>query len=233
VRALFGTVASGNVPVAASFGFDASSAASALATFRTSPVTWTHTPVGIPKGVVVFVGVETPGDFAMTSVTYGGVSMTQITGSPLSDTINAETHTAFGYFLGSGLPTGAQTISVSYTVSGSAWSVNAAAVTVSGPNNSAIEDTSTATDGGSPSADPTCALTVANDSVCAGILLSGQIATSSVAVGSGMTQITEVDVGNVVQSYLYKTALATTNTSLTWTVASEEWNILAIAIKST
>jgi hypothetical protein len=83
--------------------FDASSEGNG-----TSAISFTHTPVGAPKGVAFLVannGVEED----PTTITYGGVAMSLIN----------EAHRATGefcnsyiYFLGIGIPTGAQTVVV-------------------------------------------------------------------------------------------------------------------------
>ncbi len=76
-----------------------------------SPFTYTHTPVGTPKGVVVMVVCwPTDGGYDLVSgVTYGGVSMTRIQAA--WDTATEE-GCAYLYFLGSGIPTGAQTVAI-------------------------------------------------------------------------------------------------------------------------
>jgi hypothetical protein len=69
---------------------------------------YTHTPVGTPRGVLVMIPNESATD-QVTGVTYGGVAMTEITLSPLVAT-GAEGGVLHGFFLGSSVPTGAQTV---------------------------------------------------------------------------------------------------------------------------
>src|SRR5687767_14850053 len=76
--------------------------------FDNNTVTWTHTPVGTPRGVVVIVGIEGASD-QIASVTYGGVAMTRMR---TAHRTTAEAGGCFGYFLGSGIPTGAQSVTV-------------------------------------------------------------------------------------------------------------------------
>jgi hypothetical protein len=76
---------------------------------------WTHTPVGTPRGVLVFVfsgngSGATSGE--CTGVTYGGVSMSAVSGGTASDTAT-EPGTVQSYFLGASIPTGNQTVVVS------------------------------------------------------------------------------------------------------------------------
>jgi hypothetical protein len=77
---------------------------------------FTHTPVGTPRGVLLFVTFT--GSFAGSTdqidstPTYGGVSMTEVAGSPLlfSGTEDKQIHV---FHLGSSVPTGPQTVAFS------------------------------------------------------------------------------------------------------------------------
>lgn len=75
-----------------------------------------HTPVGTPKGVLVFVNNIDTGDFSdnNSAVTYGGVSMTAVTGGFAQDTVG-EPCAIKTWFLGSSIPTGLQSVAVSTT----------------------------------------------------------------------------------------------------------------------
>ena len=58
--------------------FDAVGPSSAMASSATASISWTHTPVGTPTEVVVYLSVSTAAAFTMsfTTVTYGGNAMT-------------------------------------------------------------------------------------------------------------------------------------------------------------
>lgn len=72
---------------------------------------WTHTPTGTPAGVIIFVfNANNTGDDA-TSVTYGGVTVPAVTGGMAADTAT-EPGRCRAFFLGSSIPTGAQTVVV-------------------------------------------------------------------------------------------------------------------------
>jgi len=86
---------------------------------------WTHTPVGTPKGVIVF---EVSTVAVWSAVTYGGVSLTAVPGGSAVDT-STEPGAVVAWFLGSGIPTGAQTIEVTRTNNGTASYAYAATVT--------------------------------------------------------------------------------------------------------
>jgi hypothetical protein len=75
---------------------------------------YTHTPVGTPRGVLVMIPNESATD-QVTGVTYGGVAMTEIDLSPLLAS-GSEGGGCYGYFLGSSVPTGAQTVAATISV---------------------------------------------------------------------------------------------------------------------
>jgi hypothetical protein len=69
-----------------------------------------HTPSGTPRGVIVNIAYQNGSD-DVTSVTYGGVTMTEATDSPQVKTTTEEmvSHT---YWLGESIPTGTQSVQV-------------------------------------------------------------------------------------------------------------------------
>lgn len=83
----------------------------------TNPKTWTHTPSGTPRGVLIgCVAFNTINQAVFREVTYGGVQATSYYEWYAQDTAGE-----FGqvklYFLGSNIPTGAQTVSVTNSAS--------------------------------------------------------------------------------------------------------------------
>lgn len=78
-------------------------------TLTTNPFSWTHTPVGTPRGVVVYIEHDTSATDHVTGVTYGGVAMARVVRA--TDTA-AEPGAAEMWFLGASIPTGAQTVEV-------------------------------------------------------------------------------------------------------------------------
>lgn len=80
-------------------------------------VSTTHTPTGTPRAVL-FGASQSIGatDEANSAPVYGGVNMAAVSGSPLLSTSSTEDSAIYAYFLGSGVPTGAQTVT---------WDVNA------------------------------------------------------------------------------------------------------------
>src|SRR5574343_1167810 len=75
----------------------------------TGTLSWTHTPVGTPRGVRVDI-VEDGGTNGVSGVTYGGVAMELVA---VNAKASGEAGTDITYFLGNNIPTGAQTVSVS------------------------------------------------------------------------------------------------------------------------
>jgi len=71
---------------------------------------WTHSPVGTPRGVVVFVFIIAADADYVTSVTYGGTAMTE---NPTFAFDSAdEPGRTYAFSLGSSVPTGNQTVVV-------------------------------------------------------------------------------------------------------------------------
>ena len=75
--------------------------------------TWTHTAVGTPRGVLVFV-YTISATSTVTSVTDGGVAMTQVSGGAAVDTAG-EPGRVDTFFLGTGILTGARPVVVNRT----------------------------------------------------------------------------------------------------------------------
>lgn len=74
---------------------------------------WTHTPSGTPAGILVFTFTNFSIDI-ISAVDYGGVAMTAVTGGYAIDTAT-EPGNCKAWYLGSSIPTGAQTITVTRT----------------------------------------------------------------------------------------------------------------------
>ena len=85
-------------------------AATSSLTLTSSAYNISHTPVGTPRGVLVLIA-EDGGTDAVTGITYGGTSLTEMTNSPFVGT-NSEAGVIHAYFLGSSVPTGAQTCTI-------------------------------------------------------------------------------------------------------------------------
>src|ERR1051325_2948727 len=95
---------------------------------------WTHTPVGTPKGVLVFgFALSSIGPGTAVTITYGGVTVPQL-GTTANDNAGEPGSVRIG-FLGSGIPTGAQTVNISRL--SSSTEMYAVAITVTAANDTA------------------------------------------------------------------------------------------------
>lgn len=202
--------------------FDAVSNGGAGATGNDS---WTHTPVGTPKGVLVYIVGDLITD-EINSVTYGGVAMTEVALSPV--TLNsAEDAIVHGYFLGSGVPTGAQT--VAYTTSGSTVTHSACAITMTATGNTAVEDTSTISS--SSATDPSVTMTITVDSFLSIAFMSGSAAVGDITPNIGWTSRFEDDLGGQVNGFYTKNANVSVDTAVGYTCGSDESCLLGVAVK--
>lgn len=158
-------------------------------TWNGSPETFVHTPVGTPRGVTVgidfFVGTGTA-----SAVTYGGVAMSQVI-SVQSGNANGENGRAEIWFLGTGIPTGAQTVSITHNGSGiinqaSCVTVTAAADTVIGDSDSVTGVVD----------DPSLTSTSSATALRHGVIYTGVGDISGVLAGAGLTAIGNHTNGN-------------------------------------
>lgn len=91
--------------------FDA--ATESIRTATTDPYTFTHTPVGTPRGIALAITHGETVSGQISSVTYGGQSMTLQATKTLS--FGGEAGRTQWWYLGTGIPTGAQTVSIDLT----------------------------------------------------------------------------------------------------------------------
>ena len=155
----------------------------------TGTLTWKYTPVGTPKGILVFVAQDTAGGAdQVTGVTYGGSAMTEVTGSPVLHS-TGEPGAAYAYFLGSSVPTGVHMVQVS--VSGAA-SKRGAAIGLTAVGNTQI--VTTATVSSDSLANPSLSLSVSSFACFTALgFHSGSNATSSHTV---FTNWNKINAGN-------------------------------------
>jgi len=94
---------------------------------------WSHGNIGTPQGVLVFVHTISVTD-TVTSVTYGGVTLTRVTGGAAIDNAGEPGRTDL-FFAGSGLGAGNQTITVNRTNNATIMYASAATVTAATDTN--------------------------------------------------------------------------------------------------
>lgn len=205
--------------------YDASSSSSQ--TVSNVNASWTHTPTGTPRGALVLV-YSTQGADMVTGVTYGGVAMTEISGSP-NVKAASESMSVYAYFLGSGIPTGAQTVQVS--VNGDGFSAyRASAFTVTANGNTEVVD-SDGTINSDSVANPSVTLSLTGRTCwCAIGFMSGQGAVTGVTELSNWTATNENDFGALVGgAYRYNT-VSTADVTAGWTQTADDAAAVAVAI---
>jgi hypothetical protein len=210
--------------------FDASSQSSQ----GTGDLSWTHTPVGTPRAALVLIAQNVgTGDEIATGVTYGAVAMTRVpTHGFLSGLAGTEDGACYAYFLGSGIPTGAQTIAVDVDATGSVKIAKLFTWTADGDCEIVDSDVLDAVQ-----ADPQLTLQTGAgvETVVGAIVHSGQNAGGNLTAVSGFTDDSSGaawDFGTQVAEVVRSTSPHSGGDITTgWTATSEEAHMIAVAIK--
>lgn len=187
------------------------------------PATWTHTPVGTPRGVVVWIGHGGDTD-RIAGVTYGGVTMARI--ETAHDTAGEESW-GFVYFLGSSIPTGAQTVSIDTDASAPLKFAACATMT-------AAADTEVVVTGKleTDQANPQIAIdTGATSSLRYFGITTGLNAPSGLTLIAGMTAIHNADLGSIASAFAHQTTAATGSVTVGWTAASDDVAMIAVGVQ--
>jgi hypothetical protein len=188
----------------------------------------THTPVGTPKGVFVFIFSENGGQTHPASVTYGGVSFNK-----LQDVgaVSGRNWRVSCYFLGSGIPTGAQTVAATLGLSLSTNYLVCVTVTAAG-NTQLAGIGSAGTSGGSGA---NASLSVTGPSGASyGVfgMIHDDSTVAGASEGSGQTMIYEVDLGGHCFYIERNTSPVGSGTnSMSFTSQSANWSGAMIAIE--
>lgn len=201
--------------------------ATSFSTAVTTALSHTHTPTGTPRGVVVMVCQGGSGDDLVTGVTYGGVAMTRA-GAPALLT-SGETGASYIYFLGSGIPTGAQTVAVS--IGAGTFTRQAVCATMTASNNTEVDAYGTVVNANITNPSITLATTAATTTSIYGVDWSGDSPASTI-VPAGETEITETGVLAGTFSFIRRDALGGGgNIAVSWTYNSDEAAAAAIAVR--
>ena len=186
---------------------------------------FTHAPVGTPRGVLLLVASSVVDD-GIASVTYGGVSMTEVTGSPATEATEPEIVHAF--FLGASVPTGAQTVSITKT-GATTTDHYCECITFTAAGDMQVTDTSTASGTG---ANPSVTLSLGGvASYCALVFGSGANAVpTDVDPLTGWTNRRETDTGTRGHGcYTYDT-VGTADVTAGISAGSQTYVLLAVAV---
>lgn len=192
-----------------------------------NPMTWTHTPVGTPRGVLVFAYQESGIGSTITGpVTYGGVAMQRVAfATQLS---GGEGGAMDAYFLGSGLPTGAQTVSVTHNASSgdTRW---IAAITVTAADDTEIIAADTIID--NAATDPTFTFDTGSRSALRFLAAaSGEGAAGSIAGITGSTAVESIDTGARGAYIIRADAAASGSSTVGATAATEDVAVVGLAV---
>lgn len=142
--------------------------------------TFTHTPVGTPAGVVVTVGGLTATATEVSGVLYGGVSMSL----EVSAIDNSEAGNVMIFFLGTGIPTGAQTVTLQNCAASSEhWAV--CYTVTAATTDTAVDDTSKLDS--QSGANPAVLMTTTDTTMSFAMIHSGLISPTSMTALTGCT----------------------------------------------
>ncbi len=196
------------------------------ATAGTGNLSWTHTPSGTPKGVLVFV-VTNSGSDEVTRCTYGGVPLALVAGKPNLHT-TGEPGTVHAFFGGFDLPTGAQTVVV--TVSG-ATSKRAGCITVTASTNTTVVNASDFSINSDSTSNPSATLNINSISSFVAIgFHSGQNAASGTTPSASWTARLEHDFGSQMGCWYTYDTIGTSNVACGWTQSAEDACMVAVAV---
>lgn len=212
------------VSMEAAPAFDATSA---HPTGGTGDLSWSHVPVGTPRAIIFFAMQGTSATDEVTSVTYGGVSMAEVSGSPNMLT-GGEIGGVHVFFLGASIPTGTQTVSV--TTSGATVTYFPSVISLTAADDTETVDVD-ATVNSTSLANPSVTLSLSGRTSWAGIAFySGQNSPAGVTPLTDWTDNGEGDLGTeLIASYYYNT-VGTSDVTAGWTQAAEDAAMIAFAV---
>jgi hypothetical protein len=192
--------------------------------------TWVHTPIGTPRGVIVLLTQATGGGVIepVQSVFYGSVEMTEVSGSPNIKT-TGERGSVFCYFLGSGIPTGPQTV----TVNGNIIDTTSRAqycYTLSASGDTVVQDVQVISS--DSLSDPSVTLSLAgNRCFCALAFVSGIPDPANIFPLNNWTIRQEIDHGSLSSGGYSFDSIGTADVTAGWTQTADDAVAIAIAVR--
>ncbi len=186
------------------------------------PMTWLHTPGAPPQAITVAVLHGASDTEHVASVTYGAVPLIPIISAV--DSANEPGRCSL-FFLGTGVPTGAQTVSVDLT-SGTTDDIFGVSVSWFASGDCEVID-SDKVDG--DTLNPSVTLTAGgrHNAVFGGIYAGGDSSGTTVA-GAGVTEITAADLGAWVAKAARRTTPGTTDFTFAYTAALDDVAMAAL-----
>lgn len=199
------------------------------ATSGTADLSATHTPVGTPKGVTVLIVQDASITDLIAGVTYGGVALTRV--HTQSRTGGGELGRTYAYHLGTGIPTGPQTVAVDQTGSAQIW---ATCTTVTATADTEIADSAGVVDTTTLQSNPTATIpTLAGfNGIVLACLFSGVSAVGTPVAGSGYTELAEFDFTSATVANAIRGARSGANVVANWTIATaDDAAVSAVAVQ--
>jgi hypothetical protein len=198
----------------------------------TDPITCTHTPVGTPRAVLVYIYQNEAVDQVVTC-DYGTERMTEVTGSP-NEKVAAEAMILHAFFLGTSIPTGAQSVTcdVSNTIA-----KRIVAITLTGAADTEIVDAD-ATINSDSIANPSVTLSLSSRTSYAVIGFgAGGVDTTTITPLTNWSDAapdgTEVDNGAAQFGVYSYDVIGSTDVTAGWTQAADDAIAIAVAISET
>lgn len=193
--------------------------------------TCTHNPVGTVRGVIVFCMTLGNTD-EVSTCTYGGAAMTEVTGSPLIKT-TGEAMTISAWFLGSSIPTD-DPATVTVTATASTLTKKAFCITYTADTDTETVDVD-ATISSDAIDDPSVTLSLGGRTCAAAIgFLSGKDGLADIAPLTNWTEQDETDGGAIVLGVYTYDIVGTTDVTAGWTQdnspSSEDAVAIAVAV---
>lgn len=184
---------------------------------------WTHTPVGTPRGILVGVYTGVINGATPVSATYGGVAMSRV-GTSIG---TGETFAVATFFLGSGIPTGAQTVVA--TASELSF-VQGVSTSLTASNNTTVF--STGTINSASVSNPSVPLPLGTRLCFAQLnLISGQDDPLNVAPLTGWTaQVTGNPAATATTALYTYDVIGRTDVTAGWTQAADDAVAVAVAV---
>lgn len=200
--------------------FDAFSQ-SAINAVGGADMSWTHTPVGTPRGVIVTVRGSTGNQTA----TYGGVAMAEVTGSPLTKSTGEPATGLRIFFLGASIPSGAQTV----VVLNDDVVLQCSATTLTAANDTEVVDTSSISTDSVANPSGTLSL-LGRTSFCLFVGRSGHQTIAGTSPNANWTQRDEFDIGSQIALLHSFDTIGSADVTFGWAQTAEDATALGIAV---
>lgn len=202
--------------------FDASTELTAA-----SGPSWTHIPVGVPKGVFVFIMLNNTSD-SFSGVKYGGVPMALIQRESWS---SGEECVVNAYYLGVGIPEGSRTVEVTKGVGSTIAHFVCITVTADADTQLAGTTGFASLSGGGP-VNPSVTVTgISGLTYGVGALSSGHDSEGSITAGAGMTMRQKHGFGTKTSAVESSTSQSSGNLTIGFTASMEKAAMVGIAIE--